>query len=101
MADAQPRRRPAPAPSAASFSALPPDTIHAIAELILEDVSPLWDRHDCLQLACNLAAVGNDGTTALASHLFAYLSPRLGEPGLGGAGQVEGFSGRGAASSRA
>lgn len=70
--------RGAPRAGAASFNSLPPDVLGLIGERLLED-GPLWDRGDCLQLACNLAAVGNEATTLLAGSLFSILSPRLGE----------------------
>lgn len=108
-----------PSPHAASLDSVPPDVLELIANRILADVSPFFDRcaaaaaaaslccdlraaslcahdsklsnelsrcnslvlhrrHDVLQLACNLTAAGSPGTRLLASHLFAFLSPRMG-----------------------
>jgi hypothetical protein len=51
-----------------------------VAEALISQVSPLWDRHDLLVTAANLARVGNHNTTAIANKVFAHLSPHLGEP---------------------
>ncbi|KAI3428759.1 hypothetical protein D9Q98_007581 [Chlorella vulgaris] len=68
------------APAAAvSFESLPEDVLELIGNRILQDVSPLWDRHDLLQLAAILMQVGSANTRSLARMLFAFLSPRLGE----------------------
>ncbi|PRW45159.1 catechol O-methyltransferase [Chlorella sorokiniana] len=66
-------------PHAASIDSLPPDVLELIASQILAEVCPFFDRHDVLQLACNLTAAGLQGSRLLASHLFAFLSQRMGE----------------------
>jgi hypothetical protein len=68
------------APSAAAnFETLPPDVINLVGGCLLSQVSPLWDRHDVLKLACALVSVGSFNTRLLSQNLFSYLSPRLGE----------------------
>jgi hypothetical protein len=68
------------APSAAAdLESLPPDVIGIIGGCLLSQVSPLWDRHDVLKLACALVSVGSFNTRLLSQHLFSFLSPRLGE----------------------
>lgn len=77
----------APPAAAASFEALPHDVIELISSRILQDVSPLFDRHDVLLVACTVVPVGSPNTRLLSQLLFSFLSPRLGEgddPNLGG-----------------
>lgn len=66
-------------PSAARLDDLPPDVVESIAELLIQQCSPLFDRHDTLQLAATLCIAGGATCTRLAQTLFAFLSPRLGQ----------------------
>ncbi|KAL4457825.1 hypothetical protein ABPG75_012690 [Micractinium tetrahymenae] len=69
--------RGAPA-AAARLDDLPCDVLDLIAAEWIHTCSPLWDRHDVLQLAAALSIAGGAACRHLAGALFAFLSPRLG-----------------------
>lgn len=63
-----------------------------IGNFLLAGENPLsFDRGDLLRTAASLACVGNSAMTAIARHIFMYLSPRWGE--LGWLGWLAGMAG--------
>lgn len=62
------------------LATIDPRLAERVAEALISQVSPMWDKHDLLVTAANLARVGNANTTAMANKAFAHLSPYLGEP---------------------
>ena len=63
---------------AVGFSLLDDLLLDRIAEALISQLSPLWDRRNLLSQAANLACVGNPRTTRMAQELFQSLSPHLG-----------------------